>query len=346
MNKISGKPQALKQVNLSAVRRAIRENTSATRAEIVEATQISVTTVRTLLTEMMSNGEIMEVGYDESIGGRRAVRYELKKDRISAVALCLDSENIRYAILNYYGECLESGSLQTQGNQEGAVCAFLDDLGTRAEIKSIGLGVPGIVNGLSYERKNTLGELECFSLGETLYERYGIPVIMENDLNAITLGFGRCYLKEFPGEKCENLHMAYIHFAKDCISAGFLANGRILRGWKNFVGELGCFPSERFGTLDDLLASPLPQGEYARIVAKMIAGICCILNPQFIALGGEGFRTECLPYIVECCSGTLPAEMSAEIIFAEDKWHDYMEGMAYLTSEQIFENMRLVTVPY
>lgn len=84
MNNIIGKPNALKQVNLSLVRNAIKEKGSATRSEIVEATNISVTTVHTLLTEMLENKEIIDAGYDESIGGREAVRYELNKDRFDS----------------------------------------------------------------------------------------------------------------------------------------------------------------------------------------------------------------------------------------------------------------------
>lgn len=342
-DKLIGKPNALKQVNLSIIRRIIREKGSVTRAEIVDATKISVTTVRTLLTGMQNNDEIIEVGYDDSIGGRKAVRYKLNKNRFFGIALCLGNETVRYLTVNICGEIHESGSFPVEGDMIESVCAFLDNLITRVEIRSIGLGVPGVVRGLCYERKNDQGELINYNIGEIIHDRYGLPMILENDLNAITLGFGCCYLNSFPTENWETTNMAYLHFDKDCLSAGFLSQGRILRGWNNFVGELGLFPVDDCNTLDQTLSLPLSDSQFSSIVSKIIGGICCILNPQFIALGGQAFRKDCLPLINECFSNTLPTQMTAEILYAEDKWHDYFEGMAYLTAEQIFSDVRLIT---
>lgn len=341
-NQLMGKPSALKQVNLSAVRGAIMKNGSATRAEIANTTRISVTTVRALLTEMQENNEIIELGHDESMGGRKAVRYELNKNCFFGVALCLGGEKVRYLIVNICGEICESGAFEAEENPTGAVCDFLDGLVAKMKIRSIGIGVPGVVNGMCYERKSAGGKLESCPLGEVVHSRYGMPVVLENDINAIALGFGRCYLKSFPEESCENTHMAYIYFEKDCLSAGFLSSGRILRGWNNFVGELGLFPATSSQTLDELLALPLADKQYSSLVAKVIAGICCVLNPQFIAVGGSAFRKACLPLVSEYFYDTLPLKMSAEILYAEDKWHDYYEGMAHLTAEQIFVDVRLV----
>lgn len=341
MNPIAGKPQNLKQVNRSIVRRVIREMGTATRGEIVAATRISVTTVRMLLTEMVENRELLEAGYDESAGGRKAMRYELNKNRFCGAAFCLDGENVHYLITNICGEIQEKGSFEAQGDVSASICAFLDRRAEHTEFRSVGIGVPGIVNGMEYRRKNEDGTLECYPIGEAIRQRYHIPVILENDLNAVTLGCGHCYLKEFPKEKCENINMAYLSFSRGCLSAGFLSGGRLLRGWNNFVGELGLFPTEGGGTLDELLESPLDDERYSRIAARLIAGICCVLNPQYVAVGGENFRKQCLPMIAECFDCMLPDEMKTEIVYAEDKWHDYFEGMAYLTAEHIFEEVQL-----
>ena len=341
MNQIAGKPQNLKQVNRSIVRRAIRGMGTATRGEIVAATGISVTTVRMLLAEMVENGELLEAGYDESAGGRKAMRYELNKNRFCGAAFCLDGENIYYLIVNICGEIQERGSFEAQGDASASICAFLDKRTENTEFRSVGIGVPGIVNGLEYRRKNEDGSLERHPIGEVIRRRYHIPVILENDLNAVTLGFGHCYLKEFPEENCEEINMAYLSFSEGCLSAGFLSGGRLLRGWNNFVGELGLFPTEEDATLDELLESPLDDAQYSRLVARLIAGICCVLNPRYVALGGEMFRRQCLPMIAECFDCMLPDEMKTEIVYAEDKWHDYFEGMAYLTAEHIFEEVVL-----
>lgn len=341
-DEVMGKPSMLKQVNLSKIRKAILEKGTATRAEIVEATHIGVSTVRTLLTELQQAGELAPVGLDESTGGRSATRYELNKERFFGVSLCLDGKRVRYLTVNICGEIRESGLFAVENDAGAAICRFLDALCDKMEIRSIGIGVPGIVKGMGYERKNLQGELEYFPIGEVIHSRYGVPVVLENDLNAIVLGFGRHYLKSYPKEHCENVNMAYLHFDTDCLSAGFLANGKILRGWNNFVGELGLFPMENNQTLDDVLASPIDDAAYARLVVRLIAGICCVLNPKYVALGGTAFRKDAMPLITACFNGTLPSNMSPEILYAADKWHDYFEGMAYLTARHIFADVRLV----
>lgn len=341
MEQMTGKPYALKQVNLSAVRWAIKEQGTATRGEIVQETGISVTTVRTLLGEMLEQGELVEVGHDPSIGGRKAVRYALNKDRFFGVALCLGGEEARYIVVNICGEICESGTLEQGGNPE-ALLDFLDRLMERVEIRSVGIGVPGVVEGMSYYQKNTRGQLERHSIGELVANRYSLPVILENDLNAITLGFGLCYMEQYPREQRDTVHMAYLYFDGACVSAGFLSGGRLLRGWSNFAGELGMFPTAKDKTLDDLLYSPLSAGEYAGVVSRVIAGVCCLLNPRYVAVGGAGFRKECLPLITESFSGLLPDKMSAEILYGKDIWHDYFGGMAQLTAGQIFANVQLV----
>lgn len=338
MNHITGKPQALKQVNLSAVRKAIKEKGSATRAEIVEATKISVTTVRKLLTEMEGNDEIEGSGFDESIGGRRAVRYEIKKNRFFGAAMCLTEDSVHYYIVNICGEIQERGTCPITVPVSESLCTLLSELSSRIEIRSVGIGVQGVVSGLTYQQTCDSRSWEYYPIGELIHSRFQIPVILENDLNATALGFGRNMLKE----NCKNLNLAYIHFHKECVSAGFLSDGRLLRGFRNFVGELGLFPVNESETLDKLLASNLDAEQYTLVVAKLLAGICCILNPHSIAISGEGFRRDCLPMIRERLKKSLPAEMTAELIFAEDMWGDYAEGMAYLTAEQIFADVKLI----
>lgn len=335
-----GKPQALKEVNLSILRKIIREKGTATRAELVLQSDLSTTTVRSLLLEMITNGEVTQTGHDESQGGRRAVRYALSKERFWGLAFCLGGDWVEYYLLDICGVILQSSGFSTDDDAEKAICDFLDQW--TGPVSAIGIGVPGIAKGLTYQRKNAEGQLETYPIGETIERRYGIPVVLENDLNAITMGFGCCYLAEFPEEKCENVNMAYLHFGRDCLSAGFLCGGRLLRGWNHFVGELGLFPVNGSQTLDEAIASMPPEEEYCRIVSKLLAGICCVLNPQYIAVGGESFRTACLARIAEELAEALPPEMAAEIIYAKDPSHDYATGMAYLTAEKFFSDVRLV----
>lgn len=344
MDMINAKPGHLKYANLSLIRKVIQAKGTATRAEIVRETGISPTTVRSLLTEMLQSGELESIGFDESSGGRKAQRYGIRTDRYHGVALCMMDDQIHSLIIDSCGEIQEVIQLEiTNGDFEEAIFSHLDALIADQEMKSIGLGVPGVVEGGSYWKKyKGREELVKINLGEKVAERYGLPVIMENDLNATMIGFGRCYAREFFDENLENVNMAYIYFDAGCVSASFLADGKIVRGSNRYAGEIGMIPTENDKLLDERLSEPMDDIQYIHLITGMLGWICCILNPQYIALAGPDLRSGCIGPIGDMVSAMLPKHVAAEILYSEDIWHDYHDGMAYLTSKKMFEEVKII----
>lgn len=344
MDTLTARPNLLKQANLSLIRRVIREKGTATRSEIAGATGISVTTVRSLLAEMMDLGELESIGYDTSSGGRKAERYRFKPDRYYGAAFCITGNQIHSLLINVYGEIVETSSLEAPDDDyERAITTCLDELVRQKEIKSIGIGVPGVVEGSSFWSQNKQNyELYKIPLGDNLASRYGIPVIMENDLNATAIGFGRCYAKEFPGENPENINMAYLHFEDGCVSAGFIAGGRIIRGCSNFAGEIGLVPAADGQTLAEYMATPMDDIQYSHFVVQIICWICGILNPQYVLLGGPSLRADCVGPISDTLVTVLPKHMLTAVLYSPDVWHDYHDGMAYLTAGKMFDEIQFI----
>lgn len=344
MDTLTARPRLLKQANLSQIRRVIKRRGTSTRAEIAGETQISSTTVRSLLAEMMENGEIKSIGHDKSSGGRKAERYSFKPDKYYGAAICISGSDMHGLLVGICGEILETVRLEFTGSDyEPAICAFLDELMARKDIKSIGIGVPGIVEGGAFwQGTGGSDELCRYDLGDRLSERYHIPVVMENDLNATAIGFGRCYAKEFPRESPERANMAYLHLEKTCVSAGFIVGGRIVRGFRNFAGELGLIPMEDGRILDEWLMSALDDKDYTDLMIRIISWICGILNPQYVVLGGPDLRTDCIGPISDGFSALLPKHMTAEILYSADMWHDYHDGMASLTAGKIFDDVQFI----
>lgn len=93
-----------------------------------------------------------------------------------------------------------------------------------------------------------------------------------------------------------------------------MQGGKIVRGSNNFAGEL---------------------------ITQTLCWICGILNPEYNALGGGDFRKECLAAIGEQLYSRLPKQMTTEIVYAEDLWNDYHCGMAFFTTEKIFDRVSL-----
>lgn len=343
MDALNARPGLLRQVNLSMIRRALKRRGTATRAEIARDTQISSTTVRTLLFEMQQSGEIESAGFDASSGGRKAERYRIAPGRLCGAAFCLSGGRAWALIVDARGEIVESAQLHIADGERRAIEAYLDAQLEQREIRVIGVGVPGIVEGEAYWRgEPDGGALRRVDIGGALRGRYGVPVFLENDLNATAVGFGQCYAREFPSETPDALNMAYLHFEKGCVSAGFIADGRVIRGCNRFAGEIGLIPVDAERSVDDWLAAGVDDRRYVRRVVQIAAWVCGVLNPQYIALGGPALRAECIAAVGDGLSALLPERMCAEILYAPDMWHDYRAGMACLTAERMFEAVQLV----
>lgn len=312
---LTARPKVLKQVNLSFIRKILKAKGTATRAEIAHETKIISTTVRSLLSEMMQNGEIESVGYDESSGGRKAERYGFRQNRYYSAAFCITGDQIYGLLTNICGEIVEKTRLEAaNGDFEGAATAWLDEQIRKRGLKSIGIGVPGAVEGGGYWRTNEAdGKLYKVNIGDNIEKRYKIPVVLENDLNATAIGFGRCYAKEFPCENPENVNMAFLYFEKGCVSAGFISGGRVVRGNNNFAGELGLLPIEHGKTL-----------------------------AQYVVFGGSSLRRNCIGPISDGLSAFLPKHLLAEILYSPDVWQDYFDGMASLTAGKMFDEVQFI----
>ncbi len=101
-------------------------------------------------------------------------------------------------------------------------------------VASIGIGFGGPVNfetGTVYLSHHVAG-WENFPLARRLFEHAALPVAVDNDANAGTLGEWRFGAGRGGGD------IVYINIGTG-IGGGLVSGGRMVRGWKNLAGEIG-----------------------------------------------------------------------------------------------------------
>ncbi len=335
MGLTSMNPQAMKQVNMANIRNTLRAVGSATRAQLARHINVSTTTVRSLLCEMQAGREILVAGIDASSGGRRAERYQLNPHRFCGAAFCVGGGLVGYRILNLFGQASQEGSFPfAPGNLEDEMAAVLQHLAP-GTLRAVCVGVPGVVTQGGYTVESHRGEWEKYALGAKLQKHFGAAVVLENDLNLITMGMGCCHRQTFPKEAPQALDMAYLHFEAGCISAGFLCGGRLVRGFSNYAGELGMMPASGGLSLAQKLGAA-KGADYAEIVASIAEWVILILNPHYITFGGPAFRKQAMGVVSDILCADMPREALPELLYAEDTRHDYNEGLAALCTDQIF----------
>lgn len=107
---------------------------------------------------------------------------------------------------------------------------------------AVGVGIPGLVdptNGTVKHAVNLGLDGDWFPLGEALGERLGVRVVVENDVNAASLG-----AVKVSGED----DLVYLSIGTG-LAAGLVLEGRLRRGDHGAAGEVGHIPVDPQGVL-------------------------------------------------------------------------------------------------
>lgn len=323
MKEVAAKPALLRQMNLSLICRTLLELGSATRAEIAARTSISVTTVRVLLDELARNGTVTALEPGKSSGGRRAMRYALRP--YPFLSLYLDERHLAWRVAGLAGEIFAEDDTEIPPDDAGLL-QFIRDIQSQWNIQAVGVGVPGIVEAGRYYNGGVWDDV-----GDRLERSLGLPVILENDLNCIALGCARRHAGE-SGDS-ESVNLAYIAFNRSCCGAGIVADGKVIRGARQFAGEVGYLPIGPDGTLDEILQCG-SLAEMADAAARAVACLCCITDPALVALGGDRVISGEIDIerVKAGIDGYLPEGHRPLLISGGDYRGDYLSGLSGLTA--------------
>ena len=195
-------------------------------------------TVNALLSEMLYSGEVQEGGNAPSGGGRPSMQYRYNYDyRTVAVVYGHQLEGRSYIhtlAVNLDGKKLwERQEYMEEIGPESFDSALDEVFAAFGNTGLIAFGLPGEAIGNEVIINDFKG-LEGRVFLPRLRERYQVPVLFENDINAMTYGYYK--LKCAEGEAC----VAGIYFPRSFFpGAGLVLNGSIYYGASHFAGEMG-----------------------------------------------------------------------------------------------------------
>lgn len=218
----SGKLSELKKYNKDTVLAIIKKHGIVTRKTISDESNISHTTVRKVLLELLEENKIKTVGVEKSTGGRKPKRYKIAEDNRYVFIAYLYEDIIVYNIANNNGEIVVGGeACKNIGEEVDVLKDIVNKLKkTYENIATIGLIV---------ENNNPLGE----STSKILEENLGVKVSWEYARNLKLVG----YLEKNYSIK-SNERVIYIDYSKWGLYSSLMVNGKLISSENKDLGDL------------------------------------------------------------------------------------------------------------
>jgi len=262
------------------------------RAEISRRTGLSRSTVSETVDALLPTGLIAEVGVGPSNGGRPPVVLEFQDDACAILGVDMGAAHVTVVLTDLRGRVVAT---------EHRLHAVRDDPpGTRAVItelcdrclahwprvnrRLVGIGV-AVPSPVDPRHTDHLSEVVLpawrGSLGlDGLTERYGVPLMVDNDANLAALA------ERWWGAGRDVDNFAFIKVATG-VGMGAVINGRIYRGATGIAGEIGHLSVDPNGLpcicgLRGCLATLVGAPALVARAKELLAG-----RPDSVLAGGE-----------------------------------------------------------
>lgn len=318
----------MKQMNLNMIRRVMKQIGTGTKPQLANKTGLSVVTINSLVKHLVDSGELFEDKIQVSRGGRPALTYRFNYNYSLALVLHMVEEQgedvIKASVVNLNEDILKQERSVYQEFNSSIVFQCIDPLLEQFEaIKVIGIGIPGqSVDGVITVTSHK--PLYGVRLTEQLESAYGLPVIIENDVNAAISGYA--YREQVPDDQC----IVGIYFPeKYPPGMGTYLNGGIIKGKNGMAGEIKYLP------IDIDWSKPIDAGAFNEIACRIMQSVNAVLAPDTIVIykehiDQEAFLTEWNSYLISHAIPTCP-----EVVLEPSVARDYADGLKWLALNEL-----------
>ena len=311
-----GGAAALKQNNLAALRSALYHTDFATKKELAEQCRLSLAACTALLGEMIDDGQVLELAFAASNGGRPARRFSINPNY--AHILCLYTANndversgIALRVCDLKGNSLQEKFCPLNDILPEDLTLFITQM-VQADplIRAVGIGISGVTDREGAIESLAFPALNDFNPKKVLEEQLGITVITENDMHFTSYGF---YVRN-PCDHPYSLSVLYWPSHRSA-GAGTVVDGHIIVGSTN----------SRMIHGDNIV--PLMQ----------TAAVCTIalLNPDILFLTGSATLNVREKDIIDYCKQSIPENHMPVFRMQADIHEEYMTGIFSLTRQAL-----------
>jgi glucokinase len=322
--------KAVASHNAALIIDVLRSRGAMPRSEIAQHTGLSIATVNRLAEDLIGRGVLSQDRHHAATGGRPARVLRYNGESRGVLVFDLGPRNTTAAIIDMDGQFVYREMRPTASSAGEAespqILAYLlafaretMELGRlRCQVAALAISVPGVVRpetGLV----DFAPALQWWAmpLAQRMQHQLGVPVLVENDVNALALAEHR------RGAGVGTRDMVAISIGTG-VGAGLILGSRLHRGWHGGAGEIGYMLMQPaslaaewpgFGDLEsriglaaiqkralaagannlpallaDARAGSVPAREAVESVAdelaQAIANISVVVSPELVVVGG------------------------------------------------------------
>lgn len=225
--------------------RLIRAGAATSRAALAEASGLARSTTSQRVESLLAHGLIREIGDGRSTGGRPPTVLQFDPDWGVVLAADLGATHGRAAVTDLAGTplaetaadlAIADGPDAVLGWVQETFDLLLAEAGRDGDVVGVGITVPGPVEqptGVLVSPPLMPG-WDGLAVPERFRQRYGVPVLVDNDVNAMAVGE---HWARF-GDVDDLLFVT----VSTGIGCGIISGGRLHRGALGAAGDLGHVP--------------------------------------------------------------------------------------------------------
>lgn len=341
----------MKTLNKKQLRQVLRQCREGTKPELAERTGLSVVTINSLLEEFLESGEVVHAGMAPSGGGRPSALYRYQPDYRYAVLLYGHQSQgknlIHVSVVNLAGTCVWRKEAYFGEIVTDSFDGIIDEAVEKfPHTGLLAFGLPGeVVDGVV-----TVHDYEALIGPQFMAHyrsRYGLPVIYENDINAMTYGACRDTDMSLDLDSEVDLEVeAAAETAETAVAgiylpriyapgAGLVIQGRIYYGKEHWAGEISSLPVPV--AWDRLDYSN--EDDVVRDLEALTAIYGLILAPETLIFYGDFFTGKIQERVKAYGSALFDGKIQMNLIFSENLEQDYEAGMKRLALEVLLEEL-------
>jgi predicted NBD/HSP70 family sugar kinase len=235
----------MRELNERIVLNLVRQAGPISRAELARRSNLSRSTVSSIIAPLLEANIVCEVGAGDSQGGRRPIMIEFNYQSAFVIGVELGTETLTVLLTDLAANVLRSVQAPTEIAAGPAACipqvaALIERTAVAAGIApsailGVGVGVPGPLEAAAGRliAPPIMPGWHSVPLRALLEERLGIRVFLENDANLGALAEQRL------GAARGWRNVAYVYLGSRGIGSGLLLDGRLFRGDIGSAGEIG-----------------------------------------------------------------------------------------------------------